>query len=685
MKALKVILSVAVAAALSASCLSSTAVAATRHAVIVVISKHSQSQKLETLPPGTAKNGEQLRVALIRGGFEDQHITVLSSDAATPNREPNRAAILSHLKALSARAQADDTIVVITISHGREVGGVSYLCPSDASDAALDQKEIADRELIAVPVITELLKSSKATHKLLVVDACRDPAITMGGFVPRLEKTPEGVCVMTSCSQKQLSYASPHIVSGDERPIFTHFMAEGLAGDADLIGNNDGQVSLFELFTYTNRKTKEAAAQIGKSQDPELFTGISTSFAVSSTGSFAPRTVTTSDPLAEQRHTALLLADRSLQLIREGEQRLKADYDSLSKAPVDQWGRPREDGAIYRDHHNRVCYALGSYIKPALTFDADCRVAHLARGFSFRSCGAYREALADYQQAHEHFDLFVKGDPASIQNYLEVDDQQQLAKNGSGEAILKIEDRTSAPIRRGQFSLFSEPRNGSKVVGNVARQSKVRVEQVSGRAGSEWLLVTAVNDQTLAQAAWLPRSQTHWFAEAADLYTPATPMNRQGGMQGNGVDKLDHAASEMHAVANKLDLPSREMEDVKNQIRAKLQPYNEVRRLPFLDRYLPNIDGYATGYISLAQAYASMPANYVRMAAGYVELPANIARSAKGWAGTTQNYYASMERTENVDARRVMLLTAKFLEPVTEERVTVENTPWQTLRTVAAQ
>jgi len=681
MKALKVILSLAVVAACSASTLSSTALAGTRHAVIVHVATYSKASQLPALPSGARRNAEQLQTALVRGGVDPQNITVISSDAMDAQARPTREVILSRLQSVAQRTQSDDSVVVIVIGHGREVGGVSYLCPSDASDEALHRKDVADRELVAIPVVSDLLKQAPAHNKLLIVDACRDTGAPQDSFVRKLEKTPEGVCVMTSCSQRQYSYSSPQLVPGDDRPIFTHFVAEGLAGDADLIGNNDGQVSLFELFSYTYRKTKEAAGDIGESQDPELFTGVSTSFAVSTTGSFAPRMVTTSDAGLEHRQTALLMADSSLRLIREGEQRFKTDYDEFAKAPVDHYGRQRDDAAIYRDHHNRVCLALGTYITPALELDRDCRVAHLARGFSYRSCGAYREALADYEQAHEHFELFVKGDSAGMEQFLEVDEYRRPKTNEKGQPVLKLREKKSS-IRVDEVALRSEPSADGSVVRKIGRQSKVRVEKITNRAGSEWLLVTAVNDQVLPQAGWLPRQQTHWFAEAADLYIPASPLGVSNGLQGNGLAKLDQAAAEMHAVAYKIDQPTRDIQQVKNQINSRLGPLTGI---PFGGGYIAMAQSYATQPLSIAQSYTSIPSNYVRMAAGYVQMPANYARAAQGWAGTTQNYYAAMDRTEKAEQRRAVLVTAKFLKPITEQRVQVEPFFLQGAHTVAAK
>ena len=81
----------------------------------------------------------------------------------------------------------------------------------------------------------------------------------LSGFARSLEKPPQGILALTSCAPGEVSMEAKELGHG----VFMHFVMEGLAGKADHEGGNDnGWVSLLELFRYANVNTKRYAARL---------------------------------------------------------------------------------------------------------------------------------------------------------------------------------------------------------------------------------------------------------------------------------------------------------------------------------------------------------------------------------------------------------------------------------------
>ncbi len=75
------------------------------------------------------------------------------------------------------------------------------------------------------------------------------------------EVVPEGVCLIAASQPDQTSQESSNLSQG----VFTHFLAEGLTGDADADG--DGKVTVRELYQYTHENVR---AYTSGAQEPFL-------------------------------------------------------------------------------------------------------------------------------------------------------------------------------------------------------------------------------------------------------------------------------------------------------------------------------------------------------------------------------------------------------------------------------
>ena len=104
---------------------------------------------------------------------------LVADDATTANESaaPTRAGILRELAVLGRRVHTGDTVLICFSGHGVEIGGKSYLLPSDAD--ALDEGTLADTS-IEVGKVRERLKQIPADLLLLAFDMCRTYPIKTG-------------------------------------------------------------------------------------------------------------------------------------------------------------------------------------------------------------------------------------------------------------------------------------------------------------------------------------------------------------------------------------------------------------------------------------------------------------------------------------------------------------------------
>ncbi len=153
-----------------------------------------------------------------------------------------------------------DTLLLSFSGHGVHIDGHSYLCPNDA------KLEDPKGTMVSLDKVYDDLAACKASLKFMIVDACRnDPHVegqrkiidsTRSGcaFNESLEKPPEGISLLASCSPGEFAREDPSLGHG----VFIHFILEGLQGKA---ANDEGIVSLMRLAEYTTRETQKYVAQ----------------------------------------------------------------------------------------------------------------------------------------------------------------------------------------------------------------------------------------------------------------------------------------------------------------------------------------------------------------------------------------------------------------------------------------
>lgn len=631
---------------------------AEKRALIIAVRDYSLSTELSPLL-GTNRDAEHLHGVLTQSGFENRNIELIYDDSTDINRQPSRSNILKAVQRIVSRSSKNDEILIVVTSHGIALNGESYLCPNDVNDDALYGS--APQRLISIKEITNKLSACPAQNKLLVVDACRDVSRSRtAGFVTAMQKPPEGIWLMSSCSEKQSSYMSPALQEGESHAVFSYYLAEGLSGKADLIGNYDGKVSIAELQTYTYNKTREECERLNVNQTPELFGGLAGIYTVSTVANYAPEKLpVTSDPEVERRQTSALMASSAVQKINAAQQRQVDQYVGFQKSGF----TTQRMQTLHQENHLEMCYILGNYLTPALQLDPNSKLAHLGRGHIFRSSGLYAEAADAYTSADEHFELYAMADPQKLGRAL--DQATSSTSSSSSNSAL-------ANLKLSKIALRADPNSQAEIVGSVTPHAKIRVSHVSTDqvTDSQWLRITMVDDVELATTGWISRENVIWFKEAADIYTPKSPMTKRGG-GATALTRIDNTANRMNALADRLDQPARQINEVANRV----ENSGAGRALGIARRFgapVPSIGGY----IRRGAGYASIPGNYVRQGASYVQMPASYARSYGAGSGYVSAYRAGLERSAVTEDQREKLLAMATLKPVVDRPVSVSLVLW---------
>ncbi len=231
--------------------------AGSRWAVLVGVDDYIQASPLKFC----GADQRALSEKLVAAGFPADQVFVLHDKASDRKYLPFKANIEKQLQIVLLLAEPDDVVLLAFSGHGVHVDSKSYFCPTDAD---LDNVET----LVSLDHIYDQLIRSDASLRVLLVDACRnDPrragrrASTLSpreearAFARSLERPPEGVVLLNSCTAGEVSYEDSKLGHG----IFMNYVLEGLDGPAD--GDSNGRISLNELSRYANVKTKNFVAR----------------------------------------------------------------------------------------------------------------------------------------------------------------------------------------------------------------------------------------------------------------------------------------------------------------------------------------------------------------------------------------------------------------------------------------
>jgi formylglycine-generating enzyme required for sulfatase activity len=222
-----------------------------RWAILIGVNDYAHLEDLRF----TSQDTEALSERLIASGFSARQITVLRDGVTDSKYLPIKANIEKQLEVVLGLTEPNDVVLLSFSGHGVHINGTSYLCPAEAD------VEKPEETMLRVDAVYKLLEKSRAATKLLVLDACRNDPRPLGKrsatpqednqrLAEALERSPHGICLLSSCGAGQVSYEDADLKHG----VFMHYLLQGLRGRAD--SNRNGKVSLEEIYEYANRETK---------------------------------------------------------------------------------------------------------------------------------------------------------------------------------------------------------------------------------------------------------------------------------------------------------------------------------------------------------------------------------------------------------------------------------------------
>jgi uncharacterized caspase-like protein len=118
----------------------------------------------------------------------------------------------------------------------------------------------------------KIMQKAKARAKVIVIDAChsganvgsKGPKKMSKEFIQRVFEQAEGMAVMASCKQGELSYEWKE----QQRSAFTYYLLEAIGGKADQ--DKKKFVTVQDVNRYVVNGVKLWAAQRGFTQTPTL-------------------------------------------------------------------------------------------------------------------------------------------------------------------------------------------------------------------------------------------------------------------------------------------------------------------------------------------------------------------------------------------------------------------------------
>lgn len=161
----------------------------------------------------------------------------------------------------------EDLLLLYFSGHGlKNEHGKLFLAASDTELAILDAS--------AVPAefIAGEMDRSRSQRQTLILDCCNSGAFVRGmkgagmGMAEAFQGSGYGRVVLTATDAIQYAWEGSQVIGETHTSLFTHFLIEGLKGEADLDG--DGKISVDELYEYAYRRMVQATSK----QTPKKWT-----------------------------------------------------------------------------------------------------------------------------------------------------------------------------------------------------------------------------------------------------------------------------------------------------------------------------------------------------------------------------------------------------------------------------
>ena len=162
----------------------------------------------------------------------------------------------------------DDLLVLYFSGHGvRDELGSLYLAVKNTIRSRLRSTAVKS------DYVREVMDQSRSKRQVLILDCCNSGAFAQGtkaatgasiGTASAFEGG-YGRIILTASDSTQFAWEGDKVIGETDNSLFTHFLVEGLQGEADLDG--DGRITVDELYDYAYEKVKTATPK----QTPSKF------------------------------------------------------------------------------------------------------------------------------------------------------------------------------------------------------------------------------------------------------------------------------------------------------------------------------------------------------------------------------------------------------------------------------
>lgn len=171
----------------------------------------------------------------------------------------------------------DDLLLLYFSGHGiRDEVGALYLAVKNTVRTRLRSTAIKS------DYIRDAMDYSHARKQVLIMDCCNSGAFDQGtksavgvsiGTSTAFEAG-TGRIILTASDTTQFAFEGQKIIGQTDKSLFTHYLVEGLSGEADL--DCDGRISVDELYDYAYEKVKLATpkqtpSKFSSKQQGEIF------------------------------------------------------------------------------------------------------------------------------------------------------------------------------------------------------------------------------------------------------------------------------------------------------------------------------------------------------------------------------------------------------------------------------
>jgi hypothetical protein len=161
------------------------------------------------------------------------------------------------IEELFDQKKPDDLLVLYFSGHGvRDESGALYLAVKNTNRFRLRSSAIKS------DFIRETMDHSRSKREVLILDCCNSGAFAQGtkaatgvslGTATAFEAG-YGRIILTASDSTQFAWEGNQVIGEIENSLFTHFLVEGLKGEADL--DSDGRITVDELYDYAYEQTK---------------------------------------------------------------------------------------------------------------------------------------------------------------------------------------------------------------------------------------------------------------------------------------------------------------------------------------------------------------------------------------------------------------------------------------------